>query len=132
MVERIQCVQCGATLKSAVPVPAGKKIKCTKCGTTFAKAAEGPILASNVGDMFALGQSLYDQPTEEMTSAKASSAAPAEQGPDGNPGSKVRKKRQQQTTGSKKWLLVGVVAGVFLLLGGIGAALFLVSGSSGR
>lgn len=34
------CPECGATLKPANPIPAGKKIKCPKCATIFAPAAK--------------------------------------------------------------------------------------------
>jgi hypothetical protein len=38
---KIACPECGATLKSANPMPAGKKVKCPKCGAGFAVPADG-------------------------------------------------------------------------------------------
>ncbi|MBV9123042.1 MAG: phosphohydrolase, partial [Planctomycetes bacterium] len=29
------CPECGAAIKSANPIPAGKKVKCPKCATVF-------------------------------------------------------------------------------------------------
>jgi type IV secretory pathway VirB10-like protein len=35
----VTCPQCRAILKSAAPIPAGKKVKCPKCGVAFATPA---------------------------------------------------------------------------------------------
>jgi hypothetical protein len=35
MAVTIKCTHCGATIKSAKPVPAGKKVKCPKCAKPF-------------------------------------------------------------------------------------------------
>ena len=40
MVSRLKCPDCNAVLKTATPMPVGKKVKCPKCGTTFAAAAD--------------------------------------------------------------------------------------------
>jgi hypothetical protein len=37
---KINCPDCGATLKSSNPMPAGKKVKCPKCGKGFEVRAE--------------------------------------------------------------------------------------------
>ena len=38
---KIACPECGATLKSANPMPPGKKVKCPKCGVGFTVPAGG-------------------------------------------------------------------------------------------
>lgn len=40
MAQSIKCTHCGAVMKSANPIPAGKKVKCPKCGQAFAVEAE--------------------------------------------------------------------------------------------
>jgi hypothetical protein len=40
---KIACPECGATLKSANPMPEGKKVKCPKCGKGFAVPAGGDV-----------------------------------------------------------------------------------------
>lgn len=42
---KITCPDCGATLKSAGPMPPGKKVKCPKCGMGFAVPDEEPPAA---------------------------------------------------------------------------------------
>ena len=40
---KIACPECGATLKSGNPMPAGKKVKCPKCGKGFTVPAGGDV-----------------------------------------------------------------------------------------
>ena len=40
MAHSIKCTHCGSVLKSANPVPAGKKVKCPKCAKVFVVAEE--------------------------------------------------------------------------------------------
>src|SRR5438046_963439 len=38
---KVACPRCGAGLKSAQPLPAGKSVKCPKCGVPFTVPSEG-------------------------------------------------------------------------------------------
>ena len=100
MAQTIKCTECGAVMKTATPVPAGKRVKCPKCGKPFTVAAEEA------------------PPQDENPFAVTGGAASTDKAPaDGG------EKKEPAKKG--KGMLIGLIAGGVLLLccccpGGIG------------
>jgi hypothetical protein len=69
---KIACPECGATLKSGNPMPAGKKVKCPKCGTGFTVPADGDGPAPAKAEK----EAIRSKPAKAAPAAKKAAPAP--------------------------------------------------------
>jgi hypothetical protein len=135
----VTCPQCRATLKSANPIAAGKKVKCPKCARTFeAPALEDAAAVSTapmpVGAVAKVSDA--DVPEVEVSAEdeEAPRRPPQEDDDEPRPSKKRRRdddeddergpsRKAKRKKGGMGWVMLGggVVGGGLLLLLGCGA-----------
>jgi predicted Zn finger-like uncharacterized protein len=89
----VTCPECRAILKSANPVPAGKKVKCPKCGTAFEAPAQEEGIAVGPGPA----------PSQEPDDPEVAEVAPPVEDRDDEPRPRKRRDESEQDgEGSRK------------------------------
>src|SRR5262245_32684963 len=79
------CPECRAVLKTATPVPAGKKVKCPKCSKIFTTPGEESAPASPIQERKKVAAPpaprkevvMDDEPADDYGEARARGRAPA-------------------------------------------------------
>lgn len=141
MANEFACPACGATLRTAKPLPAGKRIKCPHCSETVAvPAADDGIRAA--GSKSAPARGGDDPPRrgrdEEADRPRRKRDDDEDDRPrrsrddddDADDDDRPRKKKKKAKSGGKGLLIGLIVGGLLVLLGGGGVTAFLLLRSS--
>jgi phage FluMu protein Com len=113
----ISCTECGAKLKLPDSSKLGKKIKCPKCSEVF-------LASSDDEDELESFEDDFDEDDEEGVRPRGKKGTAVSSGSKkGSPG-KGTKKGAKGTSGNSVGLIVGVAAGVVVLLGGLVGVLY--------